>query len=166
MDNVERGFEAKDSAIKRLEADLVDHKTRVAALEKRTKEYESGIQRLNDELDEAREAKKTTLRDIEVAELEARELQEFLQAEKFTMAEALKDSEAEIASLKGKVGETEERCGHLVRLGEQRHQEILALEAQLQGVEDRAKEMLLSQVKLYLVLIHFDASSRRMKVKL
>ena len=39
----------------------------------------------------------------------------------------------------------EERCGHLVRLGEQRHQEIRTLEAQLTGIQDSAKQMILSQ---------------------
>ena len=34
-----------------------------------------------------------------------------------------------------------------MRLSEQRHQEALALEAQLKGVEDRAKEMILAQDK-------------------
>ena len=55
-----------------------------------------------------------------------------------TLRDAVKSKEAEVAS-------AEERCVHLVRLGEQRHQEIKTLEAQLVGVQDRAKDMLLSQ---------------------
>ena len=70
------------------------------------------------------------------------------QAEKFTLAEALREAETEIESLKSKVSSSEEQCGHLVRLGEQRHQEILSLETQLKAMEDKAKEMLLAQVKI------------------
>ena len=69
-----------------------------------------------------------------------------------TLAETLKDCEGEIAGLNDKlcqrdadVAGLEERCSHLVRLGEQRHQEVLALQAQLLGVQDRAKDMLLAQ---------------------
>ena len=70
-----------------------------------------------------------------------------MKAEKFTLAEALREAEAEIDSLKSKVATSEEQCGHLVRLGEQRHQEILSLETQLKAMEDKAKEMLLAQVR-------------------
>lgn len=86
------------------------------------------------------------------AEAESKELQEFLQAEKMTLAETLKDCESEIASLKGRlvakeneVNAVEERCSHLVRLGEQRHQEILSLQTQLNSVQEKAKDMLLAQ---------------------
>ena len=92
------------------------------------------------------------LKQYQEAEAESRELQEFLQAEKMTLAETLKDCEGEIAGLNDKLGQRdadvaglEERCSHLVRLGEQRHQEVLALQAQLSGVQDRAKDMLLAQ---------------------
>ena len=50
----------------------------------------------------------------------------------------MSEKEAETAAV-------EERCTHLVRLGEQRNQEIKTLQAQLVGVQDRAKDMLLSQ---------------------
>ena len=60
--------------------------------------------------------------------------------------EALREAEAEVEVLKTKVATSEEQCGHLVRLGEQRHQEILSLETQLKAMEDKAKEMLLAQV--------------------
>ena len=69
-----------------------------------------------------------------------------------TLAETLKDCESEIATLKSNLAQKdadvlagEERCSHLVRLGEQRHQESLGLQAQLNTVQDKAKEMLLSQ---------------------
>merc|ERR1712223_1607051 len=90
---------------------------------------------------------KAVLKEYEVAEAEAAELHEFLQAEKITLNEALKESEQEVEDLKKKVNSAEERCGQVVRLREQRHQEALALEAQLNGVEERAKEMILAQDK-------------------
>ena len=67
------------------------------------------------------------------------------------------DCEVEIGNLKSAVSEkeaetaaVEERCTHLVRLGEQRNQEIKTLQAQLVGVQDRAKDMLLSQARFLL----------------
>ena len=84
---------------------------------------------------------------------ESRELQEFLQIEKMALSETLKDAENEIETLKetiqakeNDVKEAEERCGHLVRLGERRHQELLTSTQQLKAFSDMAKSMLLSQV--------------------
>ena len=45
------------------------------------------------------------------------------------MKDAVSGKEAE-------VGAAEERCTHLVRLGEQRNQEIKTLQAQLVGVQE------------------------------
>ena len=84
---------------------------------------------------------------------ESRELQEFLQIEKMALSETLKDAENEIETLKetieakdNDVKEAEERCGHLVRLGERRHQELLTSTQQLKAFSDMAKTMLISQV--------------------
>ena len=84
---------------------------------------------------------------------ESRELQEFLQIEKLALSETLKDAENEIETLKetiqakeNDVKEAEERCGHLVRLGERRHQELLTSTQQLKAFSDMAKSMLISQV--------------------
>ena len=75
------------------------------------------------------------------------------------LSETLKDAENEIETLKetitakeNEVKEAEERCGHLVRLGERRHQELLTSTQQLKAVSDMAKSMLISQVKLVPVL--------------
>merc|ERR1712020_577727 len=97
------------------------------------------------ELSDALSGQQAVLKEYEVAETEAAELHEFLQAEKITLNEALRESEQEADDLRKKVNSAEERCGQVVRLSEQRNQEILALEAQLKGVEERAKEMLLAQ---------------------
>ena len=71
------------------------------------------------------------------------------------LSETLKDAENEIETLKetitakeNEVKEAEERCGHLVRLGERRHQELLTSTQQLKAFSDMAKSMLISQVKL------------------
>ena len=91
---------------------------------------------------------------------ESRELQEFLQIEKMALSETLKDAENEIETLKetiqakeNDVKEAEERCGHLVRLGERRHQELLTSTQQLKAFSDMAKSMLLSQVKKIVFLV-------------
>ena len=75
------------------------------------------------------------------------------------LSETLKDAENEIETLKetitakeNEVKEAEERCGHLVRLGERRHQELLTSTQQLKAFSDMAKSMLISQVKLVPVL--------------
>ena len=82
-----------------------------------------------------------------------------LQIEKMALSETLKDAENEIETLKetitakeNEVKEAEERCGHLVRLGERRHQELLTSTQQLKAFSDMAKSMLISQVKLVPVL--------------
>ena len=84
---------------------------------------------------------------------ESRELQEFLQIEKLALSETLKDSETEVEQLKEdfkskdiQVKEVEERCMHLVRLGEQRYQELLTSQQQLKTFSDMAKDLMMNQV--------------------
>ena len=151
MDSVEQEFEIRDSNIKQLESQVQHSRSHVATLEDKLKVANEVIQSQNLDLAEAVAAQKAAVKEYEVAESEANELHEFLQAEKFTLAEALREAESEVVSLKAKVSNSEEQCGHLVRLGEQRHQEILALETQLKAMEDKAKEMLLAQVRKTLI---------------
>ena len=87
---------------------------------------------------------------------ESRELQEFLQIEKLALSETLKDSETEVEKLKEdfkskdiEVKEAEERCMHLVRLGEQRHQELLTSQQQLKTFSDMAKDLMMNQVSIF-----------------
>ena len=70
------------------------------------------------------------------------------------LSETLKDAECEIEKLKEtitskelEVKEAEERCGHLVRLGEQRHQELLTSQQQLKTFSDMAKDIMINQVR-------------------
>ena len=86
---------------------------------------------------------------------ESRELQEFLQIEKLALSETLKDSETEVEKLKEdfknkdiEVKEAEERCMHLVRLGEQRYQELLTSQQQLKTFSDMAKDLMMNQVHI------------------
>merc|ERR1711981_1537488 len=132
-------------SIQQLETDLQSTKDHVNTLEEKLKTANEIITKQKSELSDALSGQQAVLKEYEVAEAEAAELHEFLQAEKITLNEALRESEQEVDDLRKKVNSAEERCGQVVRLSEQRNQEILALEAQLKGVEDRAKEMLLTQ---------------------
>jgi len=145
MDSVEQEFEIRDANIRQLENQLSHSRSHIATLDDKLKVANDVISSQNVDLAEAVRAQKAAIREYEAAESEANELHEFLQAEKFTLAEALKEAEAEVEALKAKVATSEVQCGHLVRLGEQRHQEILSLETQLKAMEDKAKEMLLAQ---------------------
>lgn len=147
MDSVEQEFEFRDASIQQLENELKETKENAKELEKKLKIRDDIISKQKSELSDAINGQKAALKEYEAAEVEAAELHEFLQAEKITLNEALKESEQEVEDLKKKVNSAEERCGQVVRLSEQRHQEALALEAQLKGVEDRAKEMILAQDK-------------------
>ena len=147
MDSVEQEFEFRDANIQQLENQLKEAKDQTRELEKKLKIRDDIICKQKSELSDAINGQKAVLKEYEVAEVEAAELHEFLQAEKITLNEALKESEQEVEDLKKKVNSAEERCGQVVRLSEQRHQEALALEAQLKGVEERAKEMILVQDK-------------------
>ena len=89
---------------------------------------------------------------VQEQEAEAGELQDFLQAEKATLQEALKEAEAEVQRLNAELStkenagkEMEEQAGLLVRRAEQAKQEALSARAETQGVKERAREMLLAQ---------------------
>ena len=152
MDTVEREFETRDENIHALERDLIDAKVVISKMDQDLETADEVIKSLRGDLSKSTKAQKTLLSQYQEADAESRELQEFLQAEKMTLAETLKDCESEIAALKSKVHSkdlevagVEERCSHLVRLSEQRQQEILALQAQLSGIQDKARDMLLAQ---------------------
>eukprot|EP00096_Caligus_rogercresseyi_P013150 TRINITY_DN5823_c0_g1_i3.p1 TRINITY_DN5823_c0_g1~~TRINITY_DN5823_c0_g1_i3.p1 ORF type:complete len:895 (-),score=333.63 TRINITY_DN5823_c0_g1_i3:1083-3767(-) len=145
MDTVEREFESRTDNMLQLES-------RCSAMQAQLSESQRVINEKRQELLLKSNEYKTLLSRFEEAEMETSELQEFLQAEKSTLAEDFKEREVEISALNDRLsakeserGVAEERCLHLVRLGEQRHQEVLTLEAQLNTVQEKAKEMILSQ---------------------
>ncbi|KAJ9575095.1 hypothetical protein L9F63_007756 [Diploptera punctata] len=107
---------------------------------------------LKRDLEKSLAAQKTLLQQQQDLEAESIELQEFLQAEKSTLAEALKDAETEIKGQRLELSQKEselerqqEECKHLVRISEQRRQENLALQARLCSLEQRSRELLLQQ---------------------
>lgn len=79
-------------------------------------------------------------------------MQDFLQAEKASCMDALKDAEVEISQLKQSLAQREseidrqqDECRHLVRISEQRRQEFLGMQAKYNALESRSKDILLQQ---------------------
>ena len=64
---------------------------------------------LRSQLDRGVDKQRTLLQQLGEVEAEAKELQEFLQAEKMTLTETLKDCEGEISTLKGKVAQLDKK---------------------------------------------------------
>ncbi|XP_046619999.1 uncharacterized protein LOC124305061 isoform X1 [Neodiprion virginianus] len=107
---------------------------------------------LNRDLEKSMVVQKTLLQQHQELEAESIEMQDFLQEEKATLAEALKDAEAEIKKKdelvkrsNSELGRQIEECKHLVRISEQRRQENLLMNLKLNAVERRSRDLLLSQ---------------------
>ena len=104
------------------------------------------------ELDRSTLAQKTLARQLHETEAEAREMTDFLQAEKVALHDAVRDCETEIGQLKTQlelaqqqVAAKEDECLHLVRLTEQRRHQLAALQAKIKGAEGRNGSALLAQ---------------------
>ncbi|XP_053674764.1 uncharacterized protein LOC128725070 [Anopheles nili] len=85
-------------------------------------------------------------------EEESSEMQDFLQVEKQSCMDALKEAEQEVAMLRqslqmkdGNIERQQEECRHLVRIAEQRRQEYLGMQAKYNALESRSKDILLQQ---------------------
>ncbi|XP_058832691.1 uncharacterized protein LOC131690743 [Topomyia yanbarensis] len=85
-------------------------------------------------------------------EEESSEMQDFLQAEKASCMDALKEAELEVSQLRQSLAQREceierqqEEGRHLVRIGEQRRQEYLGMQAKYNALESRSKDILLQQ---------------------
>ncbi|XP_035790115.1 uncharacterized protein LOC118465751 [Anopheles albimanus] len=85
-------------------------------------------------------------------EEESSEMQDFLQMEKQSYMDALKEAEQEIGMLRQclqqkecSVERQQEECRHLVRIAEQRRQEYLGMQAKYNALESRSKDILLQQ---------------------
>ncbi|RZF34358.1 hypothetical protein LSTR_LSTR008897 [Laodelphax striatellus] len=107
---------------------------------------------LNKNLDKSYVVQKALLQQQEESEVEACEMQDFLQAEKSTLADSLKDTETELKQQKellklkdAELTRMQEECSHLVRISEQRRQEVLSMVAKLKNMERRNKDVLLQQ---------------------
>ncbi|KAL0128674.1 hypothetical protein PUN28_003804 [Cardiocondyla obscurior] len=107
---------------------------------------------LSRDLDKSLAAQKALLQQQQELEAESAEMQDFLQEEKATLVDALKDAELELKKknevLTKKDTDLErqtEECKHLVRISEQRRQENLSMSLKLNAVERRSRELLLTQ---------------------
>ncbi|XP_050073424.1 myosin-4 [Anopheles maculipalpis] len=85
-------------------------------------------------------------------EEESSEMQDFLQVEKQSCMDALKEAEQEVSMLRqslmlkeGSIERQQEECRHLVRIAEQRRQEYLGMQAKYNALESRSKDILLQQ---------------------
>lgn len=115
-------------------------------------ELQSLCRTLQKDLDKSLAAQKTLLQQHQELEAESLELQEFLQAEKSTLSDSLREAEVEIQRLnegllnkEAELAQQQDECKHLVRISEQRRQECMALQAKLGGLGTRSKELLLQQ---------------------
>jgi len=152
MDSVERQFESRDLALQQLEGENSRLGEVGMQLKERLGQAEQVIGGQKRELERSLAAQKTLIQQLQESEAEARELQEFLQAEKGTLAEALKEAEQEVKKMEAEVKsrdstirQMEEQAGLLVRRTEQKSQELGCAKAEIAGVKDRAREMLLAQ---------------------
>merc|ERR1719186_1959162 len=152
MDSVEHQFESREETVINLETDIRSAQEQALMFEQDLKMADSTIAGQKHELDRSLAAQKMLLQQLQETEAEARELQDFLQAEKTTLGEALRDSEVEVRRLNEEleareviVRQLEEQAGHLVRRSEVRNQELGAARAELVGMKERAREMLLAQ---------------------
>ncbi|XP_072745853.1 uncharacterized protein Corn isoform X2 [Anoplolepis gracilipes] len=107
---------------------------------------------LSRDLEKSLAAQKALLQQQQELEAESAEMQDFLQEEKATLVDALKDAESELKkkneTLIQRQVELErqtEECKHLVRISEQRRQENLSMSMKLNAVERRSRELLLTQ---------------------
>lgn len=104
------------------------------------------------ELDKNIAAQRILVQQQQDLELESIELQDFMQAEKTTLHDALKESEAEvhrnqlIIQAKNKeMAEKQEECKQLKKVSEQRRQENVSLHARLGVLETKCRELLVHQ---------------------
>nr|XP_033328103.1 uncharacterized protein LOC117221333 isoform X1 [Megalopta genalis] len=107
---------------------------------------------LSRDLEKSLAAQKALLQQQQELEAESAEMQDFLQEEKATLAEALKEAETELSKKEEMLTKREmelerqtEECKHLVRISEQRRQENLSMSMKLNAVERRSRELLLTQ---------------------
>ncbi|KAI4481341.1 hypothetical protein M0804_009461 [Polistes exclamans] len=107
---------------------------------------------LSRDLEKSLAAQKALLQQQQELEAESAEMQDFLQQEKTTLADALKDAEIELKKKEQALIQREaelerqtEECKHLVRISEQRRQENLSLNMKLNAVERKGRELLLTQ---------------------
>ena len=152
MDCVERQFESRDLALAQMEGEQARMEDIGLQLRTRLGHAEKLIGGQKRELERSLAAQKTLLHQLQESEQEAREMQEFLQAEKGTLQEALREGEQETRRLEGRVGglehkvvSMEEQSAAASRHYEAKSLELGSLRQELGQVKERAREMLLAQ---------------------
>ncbi|XP_026275184.1 uncharacterized protein LOC113204282 [Frankliniella occidentalis] len=125
---------------------------RATTIKKRDLLQRNEIGRLRYEVEHSDRLRKQLLKHQEETEAETIEMHEFLQVEKCMMSESLKEAEREvqdqrktIESLNEELEKQREECQHLVRISEQRRQEVLTVQARVAALEQRSRESLLQQ---------------------
>ncbi|XP_020282587.1 uncharacterized protein LOC109854166 [Pseudomyrmex gracilis] len=143
--------EGSDSFLE-LESHIQSSGQVVASQQIEIADLQSLCRMLSRDLDKSLAAQKALLQQQQELEAESAEMQDFLQEEKATLADALKDAELELKkkneTLTQREAELErqtEECKHLVRISEQRRQENLSMTMKLNAVERRSRELLLTQ---------------------
>nr|CAI5827123.1 unnamed protein product [Callosobruchus analis] len=97
------------------------------------------------EVDRANATRDTLMRHQREVEAEAAELQDFMQAEKTTLHDALREAEAALEKKEAELKEAREECSKLSKLSEQRRQENVSLQARLGVLESKSRELLVHQ---------------------
>ncbi|KAL1494306.1 hypothetical protein ABEB36_009925 [Hypothenemus hampei] len=104
------------------------------------------------DLEKSLAAQKTLLQQHQDLEAESMELQEFMQAEKVTLTDALRETETEIKKLQDALSSRDQdlyacqdECKQLSRLCEQRRLENLGLQARIGSLEAKSRELLVHQ---------------------
>ncbi|VEN45876.1 unnamed protein product [Callosobruchus maculatus] len=97
------------------------------------------------ELDRTNASRDTLMRHQREVEAEAAELQDFMQAEKMTLHDALREAEAALEKKEAELKEAREECRKLSKVSEQRRQENLSLQARLGVLESKSRELLVHQ---------------------
>lgn len=148
MERVDEEFQRRDLTILKLDQRLRDAKNVAQNLSKALRQAELSL--------EDKSAKIAALQGIleqQQQALDNQELKEFLHAENQALTETLNDAENEIQRLQEllakkdeELGKSEEQCRYLVRINEQRHQEILFITSGVNALEMKAKEIILGQV--------------------
>ncbi|KAK2701281.1 polyamine-modulated factor 1-binding protein 1-like [Artemia franciscana] len=135
MEGVEKEFACRGESLVHLENHLQLSTQTICRLQAELDSAESIIGAQQRELDRSLAAQKTLLQQLQETEAEARELQEFLQAEKATMGDSLREAENMSGSLKTqifdrekKIRELEEQVSFLTKISEQRREELLSLQ--------------------------------------
>lgn len=152
MDCVERQFESRDLALQQMEGEHARMEDLGFQLRARLGQAEQVIGGQKRELERSLAAQKTLIHQLQESEQEAREMQEFLAAEKSTLQEALREGESEIKKLQDQIRSLESKIGsmdnHSVALSRQlesKQSELSGVRQELGAVKERAREMLLAQ---------------------